>query len=288
MTLLTEDTETPKEEELRSFADFLESSPPNTPTKLADVGKIVGTHHVLINTPEIQLHCPTGNCNGVRFFRCSDQYSGRLTRKRTNIFINYICSNCKKYMKTFSIMAQCESELATIGTATKYGEYPVYGPPTPPKLLKLVGPDRSLFLKGRRCENQGLGVGAFTYYRRVVENQKNRILGEILKVSEKLNMPEDRLSNINEAIKETQFTKSLTLVKDSIPESLLINGHNPILLLHDALSDGVHNLEDDDCLAYASSIRVILGELSDRISQALKEEAELSHALSTLLARKRK
>ena len=56
--------------------------------------------------------------------------------------------------------------------------------------MKLVGPDRDDFLKGRRCENQGLGVGAFIYYRRVVENQKNRILGvcriNLIKSTEKI------------------------------------------------------------------------------------------------------
>ena len=37
-------------------------------------------------------------------------------------------------------------------------------------------------MKGRRCGNLGLGIGAFVYYRRVVENQKSRILDEIIKV----------------------------------------------------------------------------------------------------------
>jgi hypothetical protein len=38
---------------------------------------------------------------------------------------------------------------------------------------------------GRRAENQGMGIGAFAYYRRVVENQKNRIIAEIKRVAEK-------------------------------------------------------------------------------------------------------
>jgi hypothetical protein len=68
------------------------------------------------------------------------------------------------------------------GECYKLGELPVYGPPTPARLISLIGPDREIFLKGRRCGNLGLGIGAFVYYRRVVENQKSRILDEIIKV----------------------------------------------------------------------------------------------------------
>jgi superfamily I DNA/RNA helicase len=150
----------------------------------------------------------------------------------------------------------------------------------------LIGPDRDEFLKGRRCENQGLGVGAFIYYRRVVENQKDRIIGEIIKVSEKIGASEEKLEKLRNAIKETQFSKALSVAKDAMPESLLINGHSPILLLHSALSEGVHALSDEECLELAGSVRVVLGELSERLSQALKDEAELAKALSTLMHKK--
>jgi hypothetical protein len=125
------------------------------------------------------------------------------------------------------------------GTCYKLGELPVYGPPTPSRLISLIGPDRDIFLKGRRCENQGLGIGAFVYYRRVVENQKNRILAEIFKVSEKIGVTPDQLDILKRAMAETQFTTALASVKSAIPQSLLINGHNPLTLLHSALSDGL-------------------------------------------------
>ena len=63
----------------------------------------------------------------------------------------------------------------------------------------------------------------------------------------------------------------------------MINGHNPVQLLHGALSEGVHELSDEECLELASSVRVVLGELSERLAQALKDEAELSKAVSTLM-----
>ncbi len=70
-----------------------------------------------------------------------------------------------------------------------------------------------------------------------------------------------------------------------MPESLLINGHRPISLLPAALSEGVHAFTDERCLELAGSVRVVLGERSDRLSQALKDKAELTKALSALMNR---
>ncbi len=218
---------------------------------------------------------------------------GELYPKRLKVnsyeffYITYRCSNCQRTEKTFSIAAKAEINGKPQGRCYKFGELPTYGPPVSPKLIKLIGPDRDEFLKGRRCENQGLGVGAFVYYRRVVENQKNRILGEIIKVSEKIGASSDKIKTLSSAVTETQFSKALDIAKDAMPESLLINGHSPIKLLHAALSEGVHVLTDEQCLELAGSIRVVLSELSERLSQALKDAAELTKALSTLMNKKK-
>ena len=68
----------------------------------------------------------------------------------------------------------------------------------------------------------------------------------------------------------------------------LIDGHNPLLLLHTALSQGLHDKADQECLDIASSVRVVLSELSERLSQALKDGNERNHALSKLLSLKEK
>ena len=95
----------------------------------------------------------------------------------------------------------------------------------------------------RRTENQGLGIGAFIYYRRVVENQKNRILHKVIDVSEKIRADNDKILQLKSAVKETQFSKALEMAKDVIPESLLIYGHNPISLLHSALTRIMHKMK---------------------------------------------
>ena len=277
-----------------SLVDFLESIPPNQLVAISDLASRefrdeYGRKVDQVCTPDLQLHCPNDACNGTRFFRCVNQKKPVLPERDYNFFyLTYLCSNCQDTKKTFSLTAKVDWEESASGQAYKFGELPPFGPPTPARLIKLIGPDRDEFLKGRRCENQGLGVGAFIYYRRVVENQKNRILAEISKVAEKLGTEPEALKTLQRAMQETQFSKALLMAKDAIPQSLLINGHNPMVLLHDALSEGVHGRSDEECLEIASSVRVVLAELSERLAQALKDEAELAKALSTLMSRKKK
>jgi hypothetical protein len=71
--------------------------------------------------------------------------------------------------------------------------------------------------------------------------------------------------------------------KDAIPESLRIQGHNPMTLLHDNLSTGLHAKADAECLEIAQAIRIVLAELAERLTNALKDEAELTKALGKLL-----
>lgn len=278
-----------EEKKYIAMAEFLEGIPPNQLIHISDISQWTYVNQYsqsvnLLQTPELQLHCDHEDCNGIRFFRCISEGLKYFSEKKYEyLYLTYQCSNCQHVEKTFSLAAKIEANKGNSGECYKFGELPTYGPPVSPKLIKLIGPDRDEFLKGRRCENQGLGVGAFIYYRRVVENQKNRIIGEILKVSEKIGADEAKIQKLKASITETQFSKALDLAKGAMPESLLINGHSPILLLHSALSEGVHALTDENCLELAGSVRIVLGELSERLSQALKDEAELTKALSTLM-----
>ncbi|MBD1914694.1 MULTISPECIES: hypothetical protein [Cyanophyceae] len=269
------------------LSEFFEDSPPNQVARVSDLAVIQPSYTPILNTPEIQLHCASEVCDGIRFFRCVSTDKRYTAAHYKFFFLTYQCSNCRQTEKHYSLAVKMDHIEQPTGEIYKFGESPPFGPPTPSRLIKLIGPDRDIFLKGRRCENQGLGIGAFVYYRRVVENQKNRILKEIIKVSEKISLPLDKIQILRDAVQETQFSRALDMTRNAVPESLLINGHSPLLLLHSALSEGVHALSDEDCLELASSIRVVLGELSERLAQALKDEAELSRALTTLMHHKK-
>ena len=179
-----------EEIEYQTINEFLESVPPNQLINISDLAEVThwqaGRFSYTMRTPEIQLHCDNDQCNGIRFFRCvSGKDKSITTDDYTFFYVKYRCSNCQITHKTFSLAVKITVKGEKKNECYKFGATTNLWPPVSPKLIKLIGPDRTEFLKGRRCENQGLGVGAFIYYRRVVENQKNRILSEIIKVCEK-------------------------------------------------------------------------------------------------------
>jgi hypothetical protein len=59
-----------------------------------------------------------------------------------------------------------------------------------------------------------------------------------------------------------------------------VNGRNPLILLHRALSVCVHELSDEQCLQIAHDVRIVLVELAERLGQALKDGAEIRRGYS--------
>jgi hypothetical protein len=274
-------------EPAKKLSEFLESTPPCLTVPIADLvgeGSMSGSRWIYpLTTPDLQLHCE--DCDGPRYFHnlANDQI-WMQDKSVKDVFLIYLCRNCRATVKTFAIQARHTG--SRTGEATKYGELPPFGPVIPGRVITLIGPDRDLFLRGRRAESQGMGIGAFSYYRRVVENQKGRIIAEIARVAQKLGAKPEMLETFKAAEKETQFSKAIDTIKDGIPDILRIGPHNPLTLLHTALSEGLHEHTDKECVQIAQEIRLVLTDLAERLSQALKEEAELQTAVSRLLNRK--
>jgi hypothetical protein len=268
-----------------SFKRFLETTHPSVQRNVSGLWSPRRTptaaDRLDINTPDLRLHC--GQCDGERTFR-SD--STLVLEKNTTHggFISYLCGDCRKETKTFSLWAAAGETRG--GVAYKYGEIPPFGVPVPNKMLRLFGKDRDNFIKGRQCENQGLGVGAFAYYRRVVENHKNEIFDEIIKVCEMVGASKELIEELGSAKKEISFTKSMGQIKTALPQGLLISGQNPLLALHNALSIGLHNETDATCLEAAHDVRLVLTDLIERMSLLRRDKSELDGAVQRLIAKK--
>lgn len=266
------------------WRDYLQDHPPGSVVVVINATKDVKSQYGIstqLQSPDLQLHCPEQTCNTTMFFKSGDGGDRLEIGKWKKTYLTYWCKNCGKYWKTFSV-AVCLGE-NHICQIYKFGELPSFGPPVPSRVLRLIQSDRELFLNGRRCENQGLGIGAFTYYRRVVESQWTRLVDQIIKIAKAINASEETLKELESLRDEKQFSKAVKSIKDGIPPALMINGHNPLVLLHGALSQGVHALTDEECLVLATSIRVVLVELAEKLGQALKDEKELNDAVSRLL-----
>ncbi len=268
---------------------FLESCSPGTESKVkvyVTPYKTPMSSGIEMQLGDLQLFCTSEQCNGIRSFRSETKSLYPKMGKTEIAFLLYSCRNCLTSEKIFAVIYTIHDN--TSATIYKMGEFPVFGDPTPTRLLNLLGSEKDYFLKGRRAENQNLGIGAFAYYRRVVENQKNRILDEVIKVAEITNSPSSLKETLKQAREEPQFSRAVDSLKGTIPDSLLIEGHNPLTLLHQALSEGIHAQTDEECLDLACTIRTVLSSFAERVGEIRREQSQLKEAISKLMNRKKK
>jgi hypothetical protein len=258
--------------------EFFETVPPYKEVEIEDIYIYNSRNELIFNKPNIYIFCE--ECGGERNFYTNSSFLFPVNKIEV---YDYTCANCNKSKKYFSVIIEIiQDKKKEKMKLKKIGEFPVFGPPTPPKLISLIGPDKDNFLKGRRCEFQSLGIGSYAYYRRVVESQKDRIIDQIIKICEQDDKNSELIKQLESAKSETRFSKAVDIIKKNLPTSLLIEGHNPLKLLHTALSKGIHDMTDDECLNKANYIRLILIKLCLKINELLDDNNELKKAIDSL------
>ena len=245
-----------------------------------------------VKLPAIRLWCDSEGCDGFRNFDpVDDNDELRIDKdedKARDWFFEFVCRNCRRSEKKYAVSYRYNTGDKEL-IAVKLGEHPPLSLHLPSRLRKLVGSELEKFNKGLQSEAHGLGVGAFAYYRRVVENQKDRLIDEIIKVAKlRSPLPHELLEELDQAKRETQFASAVEKIKHGLPEVLLINTQNPLTLLHRALSEDLHNGTDEECLEIAQDIRVVLSEFSERLHIALKDDQVLKQAVSRIENRSKK
>jgi hypothetical protein len=245
--------------------------------------------HILF-PEQIQVHCDHSNCGGIR----------RHTKKKDTAFqigenfygyVYYGCINCNHSIKVFAIKAERSGNGVTDypGTCTKIYQEPSFGSPIPKRLFHVIGEaNREYFLQARRAIARGLGVGAYSYYRRIVENTKFDLVNSVLEVAQATNAPSGQIELLKAAHAETQFSKAIEMLRGegAIPPVLLVDGHNPLSLLHDLLSEGIHQLSDAECLKRSQEAEIVLCEIAERMQIAMTERKSVKSAIASIMNRK--
>ncbi len=272
-----------KEEEISEWAEFIANHPPGhgKPVHVKNLHSYWSSVGHL-KFPDIELYCESPKCEGKRWFHTKDPPETELYGiSWESILLNYECRNCGETKKRYWFDVSSQNLEDGSGFVAKNGEDPPFRPYVPRGVYRIFKDDKLLFENARSEENQGKGIGAFAYYRRIVENQKNRIIDQVIKVADKEG-DQDLVKDLVEAKNEISFSKAVETIKEHIPDSIRIEGKNPLTLLHQALSKGIHAKTDEECLKLAGNIRIILSELVLRINTALEDKNEITKALHDL------
>ncbi|HUS89684.1 MAG TPA: hypothetical protein VMW91_10085 [Desulfosporosinus sp.] len=138
-------------------------------------------------------------------------------------------------------------------------------------LDEMLGDEQYLYRKGYECEKMGFGIGAFVYYRRIIENNINNLL-EMSK--QLLLLRSEDVSDIDKAISGTRMTNKIEVASKAIPGIIKMQGDNPLKIIAVALGQNIHQGSDGDCLAKAKSIRLALEYIVNNISDEIRRREE--------------
>lgn len=192
----------------------------------------------------------------------------------------YLCGHCQQFERVFYIKVSDDNDWLM-----KVGQYPPWDIKGNVNLERLLGRHADYYRKGLVCESQGYGIGAFSYYRRIVEEIIDGLLDEIAEL-----LTDVELSAYQDALAKTKETKNtqekVDLVKDLLPPILRPEGINPLSALHSSLSEGLHANSDEECLEYAENCREILIFLVNQVVASKASAKGFTTSMRKLLDKK--
>lgn len=194
--------------------------------------------------------------------------------------VEYTCTGCEK--ENFWCWLEVNTQEKWI---RKIGQVPPWSKNSDKNLEKLIVSHQDYYRKGLICESQGFGIGAYAYYRRIIEE----IIGELLESIEDLIEPsgkEEYLKALKEVKKTIVAKEKIALVKDLLPSILRPKGLNPLSILHSGLSEGIHSDSDERCLELAQDIREILVFLATQIAVHRESSKVFTESMRKILGRK--
>jgi hypothetical protein len=219
-----------------------------------------------LKKPAIHMYC--NYCKSDQTFNMSNEYfeyyprvtgypsypsGGRVVRAV------YLCSSCKSFPRIIFIKIGPDRTYVV-----KVGQEPPWEISMDRNLEKMLGAHSEYYKKGLTCESQGYGIGAFSYYRRIVEEIIDELLTDIADL-----IPEEHHKQYMAVLEEVKKTiiaqDKIRLVKDLLPSTLRPNGINPLSILYDILSESLHAHDDETCLELAMHLRKPIVYLANEV-----------------------
>lgn len=231
----------------------------------------------------INMSCPI--CNSNQTFVMDNEYYQMTLYPQTlsagsDVRLAYKCSHCQTFRRLFFVKIDDQNKWLM-----KIGQYPSWEITGEPNVEKLLGKHSSYYKKGLICESQGYGIGAFGYYRRIVEETIDELLDEISNL-----LSGDELTKYNDALAQAKLTivtqEKIELVKDILPPILRPDNMNPLSALHSCLSEGLHAESDEECLEIAETCRKVIVFLVNQVAASKATSKTFSDSMRKLLDKK--
>ena len=174
----------------------------------------------------------------------------------------YACTHCKKeelriwYGSAFPREKKSDGNKGRIVEVIlwKFGQYPAQSIEPSREVQKEIGASNlDMFKKGLTSLTHGFGVGALAYFRRVVEDQTLQVIDLFAGVAAD-DGNNEAVTAIQKAKENGRTEDRLRLAAQALPDSLRPGGVNPLAVLYQHYSRGIHGLSDEECLEIAMDL----------------------------------
>ena len=163
----------------------------------------------------------------------------------------------------------------------KVGQIPPFEIKPEKEILNyLVKEDKKNYNKALANLSISYGIGAFAYFRRIIENEIKRLIKDIIDLEE---TSSEELKKAYLKYQENhQISSLISALSEYLPDSFKVIGDNPVKLLHDQLSGGIHEFSDELCLEKAVNIDTLLRFTIKKINEAKVELQDVRNAVKNL------
>lgn len=214
-----------------------------------------------ITVPQfLQLHCPT--CKKEQIWETSIRQPSTYDREGENnkkgfTQKTYKCRNCGISWVTYYFYWKTNNNVQSV--FFKVGQYPELEETISGPLEKaLDADDIGFYKKALRLRNFGLGIASLAYMRRVIENCMNDVLDILHESAKEHGAPAELLEQLNTTKESRRFTDKVEYGAKLLPDSLRPKGlPNPIAILHELVSDGLHARSEDECIDIFDKCRFV-------------------------------
>jgi len=193
--------------------------------------------------------------------------------------ISYQCMNCRKaYFSVWCRFWVQDGKLCV----EKIGQHPKPTISLPPAFEKALGESRGRYIKGMLNRHNNHGIGALAYFRRIIEDTVDDMLGVLEAAMVETRADTAAIAKVQEARAGTIFEVKAKLAADAIPEPLKPGGWNPFGDLHKLYSIGVHDLSDEDCCEIVDGIDNAMKYVYTELKSRTQAAADYRDAAATI------
>ena len=246
--------------------------------------------YYVVAPPLLDRECDA--CGPTKWQFDGGAYEGKVGEKALE-HLRYKCRNCGE--ATFNIWVIWWRGGGGAASFLKAGQFPKLETSIPKEFAEALGDRRPLYLKGMTLRHNTYGIGALTYFRRLIEDTIDEMLDLLQGSMEETQSDPAAVEKLKRAREGTRFEDKVKIAGEVIPPHLRPGGVNPFGDLYGLLSIGLHDLSDEECCdivdAMDGSLKFIYTRLKTHVGEAKAYEAaakEINAKVTKLKARGQK